>query len=104
MPCDAMSSVNQVFGSESRMIGIEQRQAACGAIELRIRHHLINVGLRNSLLGIIDARGNPFPLGVDDVGNCPVPANQDVGLGLEQPTFAILCAKAEQAPPPATRR
>lgn len=96
MPGNAMTSMNHVFGSEARVMGIEQRQAR-RAIELRIGHHLIDVGLRDALFGIIDPRGYPLPLGVDDMGYQATPADQNVGLGLEQPAFAVLRAQAEQA-------
>ena len=56
MPGDAMAGVNHVSGSEAGVMGIEQRQAR-SEIELSIGHHLIDVGLRDALLGIIDSRG-----------------------------------------------
>ena len=96
MPGGAMAGVNNVFGSEAGVTGIEQRLAG-SKIELRIGHHLIDVGLRDALLGIIDPRGYPPPFGINDMGYHTTPADQDVGLGPEQPAFTDLRAEAEQA-------
>ena len=52
---DRITPMNQVLAAEPGMVGIEQRQAG-RVIELGIGHHLIDVGLRDALLGITQSK------------------------------------------------
>src|SRR3546814_3639550 len=76
------------------MMRVEEREAR-RVIQLRIGHHLIDISLRDPLLGIVDAWRNPFPLSVDHMRYDACTADQDVRLGLEE-AATVVRGQAEQ--------
>src|SRR3546814_20662174 len=82
------------------MMWVEEREAR-RVIQLRIGHHLIDISLRDPLLGIVDAWRNPFPLSVDHMRYAACTADQDVRLGLEEAPNAV---RGQAAQPAARQR
>src|ERR1700738_420868 len=60
------------------MVWIEQHQRIT-IIHMRIRHHLIDVGLSDSALGVIYFSLQALPFGIDDQQGLAVLAHNDVG-------------------------
>lgn len=79
------------------MVRVKQRQRIA-PVELAIGHHLINVGLRDALLRVVDARRHPFPLRIDGMDNPAAALEENIGLGLEQAPPILYCLQAEQPP------
>jgi hypothetical protein len=67
-----------------------------GFVKVSVGHHLVDVGLGNPLLAIINARGNPLPLGIDHMHNLSRITDQDIWLRLEHCAFIVDRCQAKQ--------
>lgn len=64
------------------MMRIKKGKARC-SIDMCVCHHLVDIGLRDSLLGIVNARGDALPFCVNHVDDGACTADENVWLGLK---------------------
>lgn len=77
-------------GLETKGIVVRVKKGQLWAlINLAVGHHLVDIGLGNTLFRVVNPRRDPLPLGIDDVNASGSLLDQDVRFGLEDPPAII---------------
>ncbi len=80
---DPVTRLNPFRTGKTGVMWVEQSQS-WSAVQLPIGHHLINIRLTHTLLGVIDFRRDAFPLRIDYMNDLSIGPYQDIWLGLEK--------------------